>query len=172
MGEKRKNRRIEDIILEEKSEVKKRLLLFILWRRKNVPGIHSEYGMQAFSKDINQGSTWLSNFHSEVLKPKYINAIKMRFTELNMDWLLTGEGEMILPRERHVLQIGCNTKVHTGDGSPVNIGGEQVVETPVPIVDDSKDAMIARMQNEIEYLRGQIEKLQERNDKLMDKLGL
>lgn len=103
--------------------VKQRLIAFIdyLGKSKN-----------AFEKDCGLSKRYVSNISSSV-SPAKLKLISLKYPELNIEWLLTGEGDML--REIHStatfsgdITINGNGNSHIGHASAhcENCGGEVV----------------------------------------------
>ncbi|MCQ2105897.1 MAG: DUF3450 domain-containing protein [Fibrobacter sp.] len=104
------------------------------------------------------------------LGKKTIEKILIKYQDLSRVWLLTGEGDMLVPQAQIV---NSNVKGSTINAKNYNVGSGSITEGQDP----SLLARIAVLENENEHLRSLVESLEadkkslnERIDKLMDKL--
>lgn len=101
--------------------------------------------------------------------PKTFEKIRQRFPILNIEWLKTGEGEMLLPEHPAIINDGISVKgdvshsaVNNGSGSASyhSTGDQQLLRTLINKVENlsaqiaEKDAQISRLLEIIERFAG------------------
>lgn len=102
-------------------------------------------------------------------RPLMFEKIRQRFPILNIEWLKTGEGEMLLPEHPAIINDGISVKgdvshsaVNNGSGSASyhSTGDQQLLRTLINKVENlsaqiaEKDAQISRLLEIIERFAG------------------
>lgn len=124
----------------ENQTVKDRLKIFIKYL-----GI----GQAKFEKKCNLSNGYVNNSKGNYGASKLDYILKV-FPELNRDWLLYGEGEM----------LKSSVNIENGDNSTQVIGDGNHVSTPSTL-DKALDAL-AKSQEQIDRLIGVLEKMTEK----------
>ena len=89
----------------ENQSIKERLREFIMF--KNI-------SIREFERQIGVAYGFLSNMANSTI-PKNFTKISRCYPELNLDWLLTGEGEMLRPNQVQNINGDHNTTTMNGD---------------------------------------------------------
>ena len=137
-----------------KETVKQRLIFF--------------YESKGMSKREFEKAVGLSNGYIDKLRispsPEKLEMIYLTFPDLNRVWLLTGEGEMLLPKDGNVATV-------VGDGTAV-AGNSNNVQVP-SIIDKALDEISAqrmltqKAQEQLDKAYDQVSKAQEQIDRLI-----
>ncbi|MDR0754580.1 MAG: helix-turn-helix domain-containing protein [Prevotellaceae bacterium] len=121
--------------------VKKRLIEFL--KRKKIT-------QSKFTKMIDVSSTYVNSM-SENPTADTINKIKSNFPELNLDWLLTGDGEML----KNVITQN-NVEGDNIQGNTVTVNKSQT-DKLLDLI-KIKDEQLSKCQAQIDRLIGLLEK--------------
>ncbi|MBR1809535.1 MAG: hypothetical protein IJ776_09150 [Paludibacteraceae bacterium] len=70
---------------------------------------HLGIGQNRFSKQAGISSGNIAHWRNGVIPPKSLEKIRMAYPELNVNWLLTGEGEMIKNNDSRPEKVEINT---------------------------------------------------------------
>lgn len=108
---------------------------------------HLGVGQNRFSKQAGISSGNIAHWRNGVIPPKSLEKIRMAYPELNVNWLLTGEGEM----------------VKNDDSNPK---GDEL-NTVFPISDDFKQE-VCRLQEILLIKDKEIVELKQRIEELKD----
>ncbi|MEA4981451.1 MAG: hypothetical protein VB066_01910 [Paludibacter sp.] len=73
--------------------VKERIKAFIKWKKLNI---------SAFCESIGVSNAYISSMRVSI-QPDKLKSIALKYPELNIDWLLTGKGEMIIDNDNYQL---------------------------------------------------------------------
>lgn len=111
---------------------------------------------RAFSLSIGMSQNYVSSIRKSV-QPEVITTIAVQYPDLNTGWLLTGEGEMLKPKENKagntntVINKGRDLHLrHFGDGNSTdNYNGDG----------ENESLTIEKQQREIEFLQKENERL-------------
>lgn len=87
---------------------------------------HKGMSNRAFSLSIGMSENYISSMRKSI-QPDVVNNIALQYPDLNVEWLITGEGEMLKTGSIHVVGDGnlSNTGITGGD---VIMGSDQEVK--------------------------------------------
>lgn len=131
--------------------VKQRLVVYIK---------HKKLSLKRFEELAGLSNGYVNNLKSQP-RDKVIKKILLNFPDLNKIWLLTGEGEMLLPKESNVAVVG-------GDGTAV-AGNANHIEVP-DIISKALDE-IAAQRMLTQKSQSQVDKSQEQLDKAFEQVS-
>ena len=89
----------------ENQSIKERLKLFIMFKNISV---------REFERQIGVAYGFLANMLNST-SPEKLMRISKQFPELNIEWLMTGEGEMLRPNQVQNINGDHNTTTMNGD---------------------------------------------------------
>lgn len=142
-------------------DVKERLKQYLKYKR---------ISQRAFSVSIDVSPAYITNINKSISQDKVIRITK-HFPDLNIGWLITGEGDMLktdnLPTAPTTIE---NSVLNSGSEAVINNGGDEtfwkglVNELRERIADlktkcDEKDAQIKAFEELIEEARQENERL-------------
>lgn len=107
--------------MERTSDISKRLVEFIKTLGKPVAVFESELGL----------SNGFVNKTNEKMQKKTRMMIQQAYPQLNLDWLFSGEGEMLRPGYAQITPNGENPNLGggtvSGSGNNINYGKDNVI---------------------------------------------
>ena len=87
---------------------------------------HKGMSNRSFSLSIGMSENYISSMRKSI-QPDVVNNIALQYPDLNVEWLITGEGEMLKTGNIHVVGDGnlSNTGITGGD---VIMGSDQEIK--------------------------------------------
>lgn len=131
-------------LVNEAETVKDRLLLYLKYK-----GLTN----RAFQTSLGLSNAYVSNLVGSIL-PRQQQAISEKYPDLNMKWLITGEGEMIADMSNSNIQIHHNKARNIGAVIKEEGGSDKVMELMAKQAEhieallksnETKDAQIDRL---------------------------
>lgn len=125
---------------------------------------HLYISQREFAMRAGLSPSFIKNFGG-VLRPQTKAKLEKAYPDLNIDWLLTGEGEMLKPTDQSPVII-TNNKTIIGNNSGNCAGGDISLE----VGKSSYQAIISALRAELAAKEKEIERQQEMINKLIDKI--
>ena len=121
--------------------VKERVVMFLKANR---------ISQREFAENCGLGSTFVSNIVNSI-QPKTLEKIKKAYPQLNVAWVLTGEGEMIRPEYQSENVVSNGNSINYGKNNRVSINGNISIGQTVNIgIPDTGSVKIIRPDGTVE----------------------
>lgn len=129
--------------------VKERLEEYLKYKKIN---------KSAFGREIGVSNAYISSIRKSI-QPDKLKAIALSYSDLNIDWLLTGEGKM--------LKTDVNSENTTQQNKIEETGSSNIN----PLKDSvMKEAMMSDLVEVVKSQNGQIDRLIDQNGKLLNQI--
>lgn len=143
--------------------------------RKLIKSLSLTQSALADKLGITQGavSSWLCR---DTLSSEGAHRIKEAFPQINLDWLLTGNGQMLIsdaPTGAPMIQIHDSTNSGNNNSIYSNVGGAQHTGSQVPTAGASNEPTLAAIMDELHTIMKRLDELNalaERKEKQTDRL--
>ncbi|MDR1973720.1 MAG: hypothetical protein LBQ31_03490 [Bacteroidales bacterium] len=106
-------------------------------------------GQNAFEKKVGIANGYIAHLKKSI-GSDILNRIQDAYPELNMDWLLKGEGEMLNVRVNSSVANGRNSIAVAGQGNTVNMPVSDLIKEYQEIIvkkDEQIDRLIGIIEN-------------------------
>lgn len=136
-----------------KETVKERVVRYLKYKNLS---------QREFANKCGLGTTFVSNIVNSI-QPKTMDKIKEAYPELNVAWVLTGEGDMIRPEYQSENYVSNGNSINYGKNNSVSINGNISIGQTVNIgIPDTGSVKIIRPDGTVEaYPYDPIEKIGE-----------
>lgn len=140
--------------------------------RKLIKSLSLTQSALADKLGITQGavSSWLCR---DTLSSEGAHRIKEAFPQINLDWLLTGNGQMLISDAPTGAPLIQNQDSTNSGGNSINMGGTQHIGNQVPTNGEQNEPTLAAIMDELRTIMRRLDELNalaERKEKQIDRL--
>jgi hypothetical protein len=117
--------------------------------------------VSAFSRELGVSETSTRNYTDRTTKPgaDYLEKVANHFRQVNMSWLLTGNGEPLLPTSDAKGIVGTQAQNIYGNSIGLNLGTNTQMGPALNDLDlPTCKAQVAQLQLEVQNLREQLQR--------------
>jgi hypothetical protein len=116
--------------------------------------------VSAFSRQLGVSETSTRNYTDRSTKPgaEYLEKVANHFKQVNMSWLLTGNGEPLLPATAGPGLVGTQAQNISGNSIGLNFGTNTQMGATNDVDLPTCKAQVAQLQLEVQNLREQLQR--------------